>query len=605
VAAAQSRVRADLRPPIHQGPILACAFLGGPRRLATGSAEGAIVIWDTAARVPVTRWPAHVGPVTAVAWDGARSRLISGGYDRRIVANDPDGGAATPFARHDAGLFALAVSPDGEVLAAAGYDRVIRLWRLADGAPIATLEGHQRAVTSLDFLDDGRLASCGRDYQVIVWDLAARAVLVRTEGHARWAMGVRASADGRLLFSVGEDGAVCCWAADSGARTWRRRFAEPVWGLERTPAGDAIVVGRGGAVARLALGEDGPSDPRLLGRETARAMARSPGGLMALGADNATVLLYEPAIPDAPIRRLLTGAPLAASIAAVRAVSEPSDPPRFAAVITHFGGEVELDLAGEPRPLAPAHDGIAFASAVVDEATFATSGFDGKVHLRRVADGGHVGVLDHGGFVFSLNASKDGARLLVSGEDRLTLWDMRTKARLWLGEALGVGFHIWATLSDDGAFAFAVGEGQGLHRWSFADRSVVRTRVTLDCGRLIGTCGLMGVAILDHRSVAVATAAGEIRRAELATGRTELLHAVHERGPRALMLSPDRRRLLSFSENSVAAVYDLAAGRLATPAAMAGAPVPAAAFTPTGDLVWVDGAGAFHALTAEALDASA
>jgi WD40 repeat protein len=602
-------LRTDHERPIHQGPILACAFLGGPERLASASVEGAIAIWDTAAGQPLRRFKAHDGPITTLAWDGARRRLVSGGHDRRIVISDVEAGVATArFALHDAGLFALAISPDGEVLASGGYDRVIRLWRLSDGTPLGVLRGHERAVTDLDFLVDGRLASSGRDYQVIVWAPDRCAELYRTAGHARWAMRVRASADGNRLFSVGEDGQVCCWDARTGERVWRHQRMSPIWGLERTPDGRALIVGMGGGVLRCDLGPEGVSEVSLIAPETARAMARCETGLMALGADK--ILLYRSAAPDAPVRRLDTGAPLSSSVAAIRwpatsAEEKAGSPPKIAAVITRHHGEVLLDLAGRRQSLDPPHAGLAFAACAIGDRLFATAGFDGKIHLRRAADGGHVRTMDHEGFIFTIGASADGTRLLTAGNDRMALWDVATGHRLWAGRDLGVGFHCWATLSPDGGSALMVGEGPDLHRWSFADEAnPVREGLTLDCGRLIGTCGLMGVAALDETAVAIATAAGEIRRADLATGRTELLHARHESGVRVISLSPDRRRLLSFSENSVAAVYDLAAGRLCTPAAMASAAVPAAAFTASGDLVWVDGEAALHLISAQALDAS-
>ena len=65
--------------PIHQGAVIACAFLGGPEAVATGSMEGAIVIWDVATGAPLKRIAAHAGPIPALAWDPVRRRLISGG----------------------------------------------------------------------------------------------------------------------------------------------------------------------------------------------------------------------------------------------------------------------------------------------------------------------------------------------------------------------------------------------------------------------------------------------------------------------------------------------------------------------------------------------
>src|SRR6202012_4366201 len=115
-----------------------------------------------------------------------------------------------------------------------------------------------------------------------------------------------------------------------------------------------------------------------------------------------------------------------------------------------------IDRGGERRPLAPVHAGMAFAACAVDEDLFATTGFDGRVHLRRTSDGALVNSLDHGGFIFSVSGSADGRRLLTAGHDRLNLWGPSSGEHLWGGHALGIGLHCWAALSDDGALAVAV-----------------------------------------------------------------------------------------------------------------------------------------------------
>jgi len=566
-------------------------FLGGANRLATASAEGAIVIWDTGAGQPVKRLAAHKGPILALDWDARHRRVISAGHDRRIAASDPDTGETATLAEHAAGLYAVALSPNGELLASGGYDQVIRLWRLADGAPLGELPGHNGAVLDLAFLDDDRLVSCGRDYQVVVWDVARCAERLRTAGHRRWAMRVRASADGRTIYSAGEDGLVCGWSAETGALLWRWQFQSPVWGLERTSEGSALIVGAAGLAARLDLAPDGPSEPKPLATETARIIARSDSGLMALGADS--VILYRADAPETPLQRLSLGAPLYISVAARRGSVESGRRPSLAAIMTRANGEVDLDLAGGRRRLTPGHQGLAFASCLVDPSMFATVGFDGLIHLRD-ADGALVRSFDHGGFIFSVNASADGSRLLAVGNDAMSLWDTASGERIWSEANLGVGFHVWGALSLDARFAVAVGEGPWLHRWTFGGGEARRERFALDFGRLIGTCGLMAVAIVDETTMAVATAAGEVRRVDLAAGASTLLHAKHENGVRGAMISPDGRQLLSFSENGVTAVFDLQAGRPCTPAAVADAVVPAACFTPQGDLVWVDGEGVAH-----------
>lgn len=72
----------------------------------------------------------------------------------------------------------IAVSPDGELLAASGDSGVIELWTLSDLQPAGALSGHTATVNTLAFSPDGtQLASGSDDATVRVWDLAAQSEL--------------------------------------------------------------------------------------------------------------------------------------------------------------------------------------------------------------------------------------------------------------------------------------------------------------------------------------------------------------------------------------------------------------------------------------------
>ena len=67
-------------------------------------------------------------------------------------------------------ITALAVSVDGSLAAVGLMDGSIRLFDVATGREISSLEGHAGVITALKFSPDGSiLASGGRDGVVILW----------------------------------------------------------------------------------------------------------------------------------------------------------------------------------------------------------------------------------------------------------------------------------------------------------------------------------------------------------------------------------------------------------------------------------------------------
>jgi WD40 repeat protein len=74
------------------------------------------------------------------------------------------------------GIFAIAYSPDGRLIAAGSSDHSIRIWDAETKEQVGTLAGHNDRVSGLAFSPDGRtLASCGFDGDVKFWDTPRRA----------------------------------------------------------------------------------------------------------------------------------------------------------------------------------------------------------------------------------------------------------------------------------------------------------------------------------------------------------------------------------------------------------------------------------------------
>src|ERR1700716_2600415 len=75
---------------------------------------------------------------------------------------------------HTGMLNSVAVTPDGTRIVSGSWDRTIRVWDLATGAPLGeALTGHTHRVSSVAVTPDGtRIVSGSYDGTVRVWDLA-------------------------------------------------------------------------------------------------------------------------------------------------------------------------------------------------------------------------------------------------------------------------------------------------------------------------------------------------------------------------------------------------------------------------------------------------
>ena len=191
------------------------------RTLASAGTDGTIRIWDfTSGQTlgTLTGSPSDVRLRLAYIPDGRRLAVASGDRKEVSVWDVATAKEISSFTGSAAAL-CVAYSPDGQHVASAGMEFVVRVWDAATGNEKQALMGHEWPVHGVAFSPDGRrLASCSADTTVRIWDLTTGQELrVLEPRHSARVQNVAFSRDGKFLASAGWDRTVKVWETE----TWK------------------------------------------------------------------------------------------------------------------------------------------------------------------------------------------------------------------------------------------------------------------------------------------------------------------------------------------------------------------------------------------------
>jgi WD40 repeat protein len=123
---------------------------------------------------------------------------------------------------------AIALSPDGGILASGGTNLTITLWNLKTGEPIQTLKIDNTPtlvggeIHALVFSPDGQQLAVGmsigykdlligNENSLQLWNVQTGTPIVRWQGHTDTVNSIAFTADGKTLISGSSDGSIKFW----------------------------------------------------------------------------------------------------------------------------------------------------------------------------------------------------------------------------------------------------------------------------------------------------------------------------------------------------------------------------------------------------------
>jgi WD40 repeat protein len=325
-----------------KGWVEAVRFSPNGRRLASAGSDHAVKLWDVASGQPVAVLQGHADFVKSVAFSHNGKLIVSGSADHTVkLWRMADGRELRTITAHDSwvgpvlfsadnhavvsrggdgainvwdiitgkklrslaagnaggGTASVALSADGQKLAAGVANNAVKLWNLADGAPLRTFTGHGAAVEAVAFAPDGTILASGDQRGAIkLWDVASGRELRTLSGHTSWVDALAFAPDGRTLASGSGDHSVRVWEVASGRELRALQgHAAPVTSVAFAPQGQLIASSDEADLIRLWDPASGRELKTLRGHtDLVEAVAFSPDGhVLASASADSTVRLWD------------------------------------------------------------------------------------------------------------------------------------------------------------------------------------------------------------------------------------------------------------------------------------------------------------------------
>lgn len=156
----RTRMVQELR---HNSPLFSCRFDPTGRFVFAGAQDNTIQRWELAGGAKVAL-AGHRSWIRGLDFVAARGQLISGSYDGRVIWWQADAASPTPIRTieaHRGWARAVAVSPDGRLLATCGNDHLVKLWSTENGNLVRELSGHTCHVYNVAFHPSGEFLVSG------------------------------------------------------------------------------------------------------------------------------------------------------------------------------------------------------------------------------------------------------------------------------------------------------------------------------------------------------------------------------------------------------------------------------------------------------------
>jgi WD40 repeat protein len=241
----------------HQAWIGSARFSPDGKQLLTTGFDDTARIWDLN--------PSQFQEVELVGHQAGYIKGISYSPDGKLIATSGDTDGTVRLwdqsgkqvnqlqvfpAFTDRRVLDVSYSPNGQQVAIASQDGVIRIWNISTGQ-VKEFQGHNDWINAISFSPDGRFVlTASNDGTAVMWDLSGHKIQGLGK-HQSWINDAVFSEDGQLIATASDDGIVRIWNL-SGRMV--REFIDNKKGVHQisfSPDGSRIATAGADRIARI------------------------------------------------------------------------------------------------------------------------------------------------------------------------------------------------------------------------------------------------------------------------------------------------------------------------------------------------------------------
>jgi WD40 repeat protein len=190
--------------------------------MATAGNEGIVHLWDVSQPAQgrlLAQLVGHTREINDLLYTPDGAALISGAADQSLRVWDLATGQCLQTIEEETGhCKTLALDPTRRLVAAAGWAGIVRIFHLNERnhlESVHTFKAHATRIAQIAFHPEGRhLISVSQSGTVRMWDVDTGQPLMRWHGHTQQGQAAGFHPQGQLLATGGEDETVRLWRYD-------------------------------------------------------------------------------------------------------------------------------------------------------------------------------------------------------------------------------------------------------------------------------------------------------------------------------------------------------------------------------------------------------